>query len=62
MSAPADAKFAVGPVFARSKPWLWLSLASPVVHAASVVCDVVVDPSADTFAFVGHPMPSNHCA
>ena len=59
-SAPAEASFVVGPVFARSKPSLRLSPLSPVRQAGSEYVVVVV-PS-NCFAFVGQPMPVSHCA
>src|SRR5436189_4729643 len=68
MSACAAAKFVtLGPVFTRRRPWLWLSLESPVGQPRSEYGAVVATPVKSAFAiairpFVGQPIPSSHCA
>src|ERR1700674_2122749 len=66
-SATAAALLLVGPVFAISRPSLFLSRESPVAQAGSVYVDggskkVPVGSNATILAFVGHPMPPSQDA
>src|SRR5947199_8281783 len=60
-SAPAAATFAVGPVFASSRPSTFLSFGSPVGQAGSVKDPLgFLSPVVVVAAAVGQPIPPSH--